>query len=164
MQATVTATHPLWRLQPCTLLRSFRIWIKPCFFFVTESWDRFVTAGQVLLGGYLFHYIPFFFYDRTLFVHHYLPAYMYKLMLTAYLISHAEETIASKYVKLFMYLIIVAWMVAVLHIFNSFSHLSLGDYPLTADEVKTLRWKDTWDLIIHKPWNKWCDRYSMFVL
>jgi len=129
------------------LLRRRRL----CYDISEASWDRFVVAGQVLLGGYLFHYIPFFFYDRTLFVHHYLPAYVYKLMLTAYLISHAEEIITSTYIKVLMYLIIATWMAAVIHIFNSFSHLSFGDYPLSADEVKTLRWKDTWDLIIHKP-------------
>ena len=76
---------------------------------------------------------------------------MYKLMLTAYLISHAEEIIASTYIRLIMYLIISVWMAAAVHIFNSFSHLSFGNYPLSADEVKALRWKDTWDLIIHKP-------------
>ena len=137
-------------LKSIFIFQAFKFGLNPIFFFAA-SWDRFVAAGQVLLGGYLFHYIPFFFYDRTLFVHHYLPAYMYKLMLTAYLISHAEEIISSKYIKVFMYLTIVAWMAGVLHIFNSFSHLSFGDYPLSADEVKTLRWKDTWDLIIHKP-------------
>ena len=129
------------------LLRRRRL----CFDIPEASWNRFITAGQVLLGGYLFHYVPFFFYDRTLFLHHYLPAYMYKLMLTAYLISHAEEIITSTYIKVLMYLAITTWMAAVLHIFNSFSQLSSGSYPLSAEEVKTLRWKDTWDLIIHKP-------------
>lgn len=116
-----------------------------------ESWQRFVVIGEVLFGGYLFHYVPFFFYDRTLFVHHYLPAYMYKILLTAALVSHFEEIVSSKYVKVLLYLTLVLWSVFVVKIFSQFSPLCYGEYPLTADEVKNLRWKDTWDLIIHKP-------------
>ena len=55
---------------------------------LVDAFVRFVGVGEVLLGGYLIHYVPFFFYDRTLFVHHYLSAYMYKLMLTAFVLDH----------------------------------------------------------------------------
>ena len=41
--------------------------------------QEFVSIGEVLFGGYLFHYAPFFFADRTLFLHHYLPAYVFKV-------------------------------------------------------------------------------------
>ena len=43
------------------------------------TFQEFVTVGEVLFGGYLFHYAPFFFADRTLFLHHYLPAYVFKV-------------------------------------------------------------------------------------
>ena len=107
--------------------------------------------GEVLLMGYLFHYVPFFFYDRTLFVHHYLPAYLYKIMLTSALISHLYEITSSKYVQLLACLALSLWLGVSVRIFYQFSTLSFGQYPLTSDEVKALRWKDTWDLIIHKP-------------
>ena len=115
----------------------------------------------MLLGGYLFHFVPFFFYDRTLFVHHYLTAYIYKIMLTAFVVSHVHEVICSKLVvdynqKLSTILrgiliaAILIWLYAVFHTFQSLSVFSYGTMPLTADEVRSLRWKDTWDLIIHK--------------
>ncbi len=44
-----------------------------------DSFLHFCSAGEVLLGGYLLHFAPFFFYDRTLFVSHYLPAYVFKV-------------------------------------------------------------------------------------
>ncbi len=53
--------------------------------------SSFVRAGEVLLAGFLFHYVPFFFYDRTLFLHHYLPAYVFKLMLLAFVFGHAHH-------------------------------------------------------------------------
>ena len=125
--------------------------IENCLFI--ETWQHFVTVGEVLLGGYLFHFIPFFFYDRTLFVHHYLPAYIYKIMLSSFLISHMYEVLTKKFsiLKIVMYISLLIWFVLVLKIFSEFSSLSYGVYPLNSDEVKTLRWKDTWDLIIHKP-------------
>ena len=118
---------------------------------ISENWQRFVSVGEVLLAGYFFHYVPFFFYDRTLFLHHYLPAYMYKIMLTAYVVSHLEELCASKYVKILLYLTLVMWSMMVLKVFIQYSPLSIGQLPLSAEEVKNLRWKDTWDFIIHKP-------------
>ena len=55
---------------------------------LTDVFQRFVRCGEVLLLGYLLHYLPFFFYDRTLFVHHYLSAYVYKLMTAAFVLNH----------------------------------------------------------------------------
>ena len=57
----------------------------------SETFQHFVEVGEVLLAGYLFHFLPFFFYDRTLFLHHYLLAYIFKLMLTAFIFSHVYE-------------------------------------------------------------------------
>jgi len=124
---------------------------RQCYDITQENWQRFVSVGEVLLAGYFFHYVPFFFYDRTLFLHHYLPAYMYKIMLTAYVVSHLEELCASKYVKILLYLTLVMWSMMVLKVFIQYSPLSIGQLPLSAEEVKNLRWKDTWDFIIHKP-------------
>ena len=126
-------------------------------FLFLESWQHFITVGEVLLGGYLFHFVPFFFYDRTLFVHHYLPAYIYKIMLAAFTVFHVYELLSKfKILKVVMSVCLLAWMLLALQIFKEFSSLSYGVYPLTSDEVKTLRWKDSWDLIIHKPWIDRC--------
>ena len=56
-------------------------------------WLEFVSVGEVLLAGYFFHFVPFFFYDRTLFLHHYLPAYVYKIMVTAFFTVHIYKLI-----------------------------------------------------------------------
>jgi dolichyl-phosphate-mannose-protein mannosyltransferase len=45
-------------------------------------------TGEVLFGGYLIHYLPYFFVERTLFLHHYLPAFVFKVLLTAAVIEH----------------------------------------------------------------------------
>ncbi len=131
-------------------------------FSFSDLWNSFVNAGQILLGGYLFHFVTFFFYDRTLFVHHYLTAYVYKIMLTAFLVSHLYDVICSSLVtrihkqlsnvlRVVFLLGIMVWLFSVIRTFQDLSVFSYGTKPLTSDEVRSLRWKDTWDLIIHKP-------------
>ena len=140
----------LFNIHMKILIRIFKIFI---FFFLyfPESWQHFITVGEVLYGGYIFHFIPFFFYDRTLFVHHYLPAYIYKIMLTSFLISHIYENAKNiRALRILMLIFMLIWSIGSVKIFHEFSSLSYGIYPLSSDEVKDLRWKDSWDLIIHK--------------
>ena len=54
---------------------------------------EYISVGEVLLSGYLLHYLPFLFYDRTLFIHHYLTGYVFKLMLTAFVTAHIYKLI-----------------------------------------------------------------------
>ena len=73
----------------CTLLIVYLLRRRrQCFDIPEEVFEEYVSTGQILLTGYCLHYLPYFFYDRTLFLHHYLPAYIYKIMLTAYFITH----------------------------------------------------------------------------
>merc|ERR1711963_1242810 len=114
----------------------------------------FCNAGEVLLTGFLVHYLPFYFYDRTLFVHHYLPAYIFKIMLSAFFVSHCasllSRVLSAKVVKLLCTVVTIVWLAAVVYVFHKFSVLSYAHTALSADDVRDLRWKDTWDLIIHK--------------
>merc|ERR1719483_194900 len=113
-------------------------------------------AGEVLLVGYLAHYLPYFFYDRTLFLHHYLPAYIFKLMLSSYFITHLsyllKKMTSLKVVHLISYTLLMAWAISAVYVFQHFSVLSYAHQALSSAQVRDLRWKDTWDLIIHKKW------------
>jgi len=124
-------------------------------FDIAESdFQTFCRAGEVLLAGYVLHYLPYFFYDRTLFVHHYLPAYIFKIMLTAFVVDHLYRQIRMKVggrvAGLTGSCVLAVWSLAVLYVFARFCVLSYAHKDLTAPEVRSLRWKDTWDLIIHK--------------
>ena len=114
----------------------------------------FCTAGEVLLTGFLLHYLPFFFYDRTLFIHHYLPAYIFKIMLSAFFVSHCASLLSrvmgARPLKLLCTGVTLVWLAAVVYVFQKFSVLSYAHTALSANDVRDLRWKDTWDLIIHK--------------
>lgn len=132
------------------LLRRRRL----CFDIEEAEFQKFCLAGEVLLVGYLLHYLPFFFYDRTLFLHHYLPAYIYKLMISSYLVSHLHYLLtkltASRVLQSVVKVVIVVWCIAAVYVFIKFSVLCYAHQALSSDDVRSLRWKDTWDLIIHK--------------
>jgi len=133
------------------LLRRRRL----CFDIDEVEFQRFCQAGEVLLAGYLFHYLPFFFYDRTLFLHHYLPAYTFKLMICSFMVTHlyylvSKITSYNKLVEAGMRFLLVSWCAVSIYVFVRFSLLCYAHTALSSDQVRSLRWKDTWDLIIHK--------------
>ena len=65
---------------PCVFFRRRRL----CYDIPEKMWIQYQRVGEVLLSGYLFHFLPFFFVDRTLFLHHYLPAYAFKVKQSIY--------------------------------------------------------------------------------
>lgn len=115
------------------------------------TWTHFVKIGRVLLIGYFLHYIPYFFVDRTLFLHHYLPALIFKCLLTAAVIEHIDILSRNhRIVRIIYYFFVCCWASAVLWVFRKFCTLSYGVTPLSAVDVLKLRWKNSWDFIIHK--------------
>lgn len=127
---------------------------RSCYDLPESAWKKFCTVGEILGIGYAVHYFPYFLVDRTLFLHHYMPAYVFKVCLLAAMVEHGYYLL-SQYLKAPRlakgYLAVVgAWMAAVLYVFWYFSPVTYGSRDLTANEVMSLAWRDTWDLIIHK--------------
>ena len=46
---------------------------------------------------------------------------------------------------------VLLWLTAAVYTFVRFSAVTYGTTPLSAPEVQALAWRDTWDLIVHKP-------------
>ncbi|XP_063902721.1 protein O-mannosyltransferase 1 isoform X1 [Zophobas morio] len=132
------------------LLRRRRL----CYDLDENTWEQFQLIGELFLIGYLFHYIPYFFVERTLFLHHYLPAFTFKTLLLAALIEHIHYLNTHIFkVKFFNYifiLLISLWLLSIFYVFLKFTVLCYGATPLTTNDIINLRWKDTWDFIVHK--------------
>ncbi|XP_071520863.1 protein O-mannosyltransferase 1 isoform X1 [Panulirus ornatus] len=127
---------------------------RACYDLPEDAWNKYCTFGEVLGIGYAVHYFPYFLVDRTLFLHHYMPAYLFKLCLLAAVIEHGHYLIrenlkAPRLAKVYVGAV-GAWMVAILYVFWFFAPVTYGTTDLTADEVMSMAWRDTWDLIIHK--------------
>ncbi|XP_066603868.1 protein O-mannosyltransferase 1 [Prorops nasuta] len=127
---------------------------RMCFDIDETEWRRFINIANVLLSGYLLHFIPFLFVERTLFLHHYLPAFIFKTILTAATIDHlyylAETRLKSKISSYLFQCSTIAWIVFIVIVFRKFLALTYGTTVLSAKDVLRLRWRDTWDFIVHK--------------
>lgn len=119
-----------------------------------ESSELFYDAGSVLFLGYWLHYLPYFFLDRTLFLHHYLPAYVFKILLLAYVIDHVYYVLhlhqKTRHLCHLFIVCVIVWFAYVVITFKKFTVLNYGTTNLTETDLINLRWKDTWDFILHK--------------
>jgi len=121
-----------------------------CYDIPDEGFEQLCSAGLVLGGGYLLHYLPYFLVDRTLFLHHYLPAYVFKVLLLAALIDHvhyALRTVAHRVVAHAYALCVCAWLGGVACVYVAFAPLTYGHVALSGAELDSLAWRSTWDLI-----------------
>lgn len=116
--------------------------------------QKFYDAGCILFLGYWIHYLPYFFMDRTLFLHHYLPAYIFKILLLSYVVDHLYYIIKlsekTRPITNIFILCVAIWLAYVVITFKKFSVLNYGNIDLTEHDLLNLRWKDTWDFILHK--------------
>lgn len=125
------------------------------FFDIDEKeWNRLLKVGHIYFIGYLMHYIPYFTMDSTLFLHNYMPAFLYKVQLFCFVVDHLEYLLrrfygSSKFIVNTYRLTVLTWFVAVVSVYIRFLPISYGWKDLTLYDILDLRWKDTWDFVIH---------------
>nr|CAG4642305.1 EOG090X015P [Evadne anonyx] len=128
---------------------------RQCYDIHSDEWTQFRTTGEIILLGYVFHFVPYFFVDHTLFLHHYLPALVFQLMLTASLVEHlfylTRLVFARQIINWVFVFAVLAWMCGILFMFKKFLPLSYGLGPMNATQIQELKFKESWDFIIHKP-------------
>ncbi|KAG0429401.1 hypothetical protein HPB47_023716 [Ixodes persulcatus] len=55
-----------------------------------DAFEKFKFGGELCVVGYAMHVVPYFFADRTLFLHHYLPALLYKVLVLVVVLEHID--------------------------------------------------------------------------
>lgn len=127
------------------LLRRRRL----CFDLDENEWSSLLLQSSICLGGYAATYVYHFCVDRTLFLHHYLPSYVFKIMLCVSTFHHLHHM--SKRVPVFRYLmtaVLLVWTLGVVYTFSRFLPTSVGHPALTRNELENLKWNQNWDFII----------------
>ena len=79
---------PAWSCLCCLISLPDVDLFLPDVDYVAVEWQNYIFRGQLLVGGYLLHYLPYMSADRTLFLHHYLPAVIFKILVLAALLDH----------------------------------------------------------------------------
>nr|XP_054770201.1 protein O-mannosyl-transferase 1-like [Lytechinus pictus] len=121
---------------------------RNCNDLTKAEWVRLFMTGALFLSWF-FNYLPYFMMERTLFLHHYLPALISKVLLLAATIEivyfHVLQTSAQR--SLFTSLVVV-WLTCVFLVFQKFLPLTYGNKDLTEEEVESLRWFESWGFLV----------------
>ncbi|XP_006892500.1 PREDICTED: protein O-mannosyl-transferase 1 isoform X2 [Elephantulus edwardii] len=114
-------------------------------------WLRWVLTGMLCCGGWALNYLPFFLMEKTLFLYHYLPALTFQIILLPVVLQHVNDHLCrSKLQSRVFSALVVAWYSSACHVFNTLRPLTYGDTSLSTSELKALRWKDSWNILIRK--------------
>lgn len=113
-------------------------------------WQHFVFQGELFIGGYLLHYLPYYLEDRTLFLHHYLPSVPFKVLVLSALGDHLYSVLpnTSKLSAIIKYGSVVL-IAATIHAFICLSVFTYGSEALNPQQIKSLTWIDSWDFLVH---------------
>ncbi|CAG0892996.1 unnamed protein product, partial [Cyprideis torosa] len=131
---------------------------RHCFDVNPETWHDFTWTGQFLLAGYLLHWLPYIQLDRVQFIHFYLPALLFKILLIAALLEHLVQLASRERLpksfsllsNLLMASLLITWLGAVVYNFVYFLPFSYGITALSPAEIQAREWKESWGFIIHK--------------
>ncbi|KAM9083561.1 protein O-mannosyl-transferase 1 isoform 2-T6 [Megaptera novaeangliae] len=116
-----------------------------------DCWLRWALAGALCAGGWAVNYVPFFLMEKTLFLYHYLPALAFQILLLPVVLEHVSGRLCrSQLQRSFFGALVVAWFASACHVSNTLRPLTYGDRSLSPGELKALRWKDSWDILIRK--------------
>ena len=123
---------------------------RECYDISEDNWRHFLFLLELFPGGYALHYLPYFLEDRTLFLHHYLPSVVYKVIALAAVGDHlyhmsAKSSVARGVIKYSCVVLLAVQIQA----FLSLSIFSYGSEAPTKQQIESLRWVDTWDFLTH---------------
>ncbi|XP_004713302.1 protein O-mannosyl-transferase 1 isoform X1 [Echinops telfairi] len=116
-----------------------------------DDWLRWVLAGSLCCGGWAVNYLPFFLMEKTLFLYHYLPALTFQIILLPVVLQHVGDHLCRSQLQRSVFsALVVAWYSSACHVFSTLRPLTYGDTSLSPSELRALRWKDSWDILIRK--------------
>ncbi|XP_038192193.1 protein O-mannosyl-transferase 1 isoform X3 [Arvicola amphibius] len=116
-----------------------------------DAWSHWVLAGALCTGGWAFNYLPFFLMERMLFLYHYLPALTFQILLLPIVLQHVSDHLCRSQLQRNVFsALVVAWYSSACHVSNMLRPLTYGDTSLSPGELRALRWKDSWDILIRK--------------
>ncbi|KAJ9053561.1 Protein O-mannosyltransferase 2 [Entomophthora muscae] len=107
------------------------------------EWRQFTLVGKVFIGGWFMHYLPFFFIDRVLYLHHYLPALYFLCIVTPFTLEHllkllnlSKKSLDHAFLTTFFSLVMT---------FLYFSPLTFGT-TAPSHQLASKAWLTTWHL------------------
>ncbi|KAH3800902.1 hypothetical protein DPMN_154545 [Dreissena polymorpha] len=150
----VWVTGTLSVLSLCALLAFYLLRRRRGFHELnTDEWKDFLFLIDFIVVGYFLHYLPYFLTDRTLFLHHYLPCMLFKVLAVAAILDHIEmlcRSYVTSHSSMVTRYVVVALVAMATWVFIQLSCVTYGNVSLTAADVKRLSWRESWDFLLHQ--------------
>ncbi|XP_054249293.1 protein O-mannosyl-transferase 1 isoform X2 [Indicator indicator] len=116
-----------------------------------DAWQLWLSAGGISVGGWAVNYLPFFLMEKTLFLYHYLPALTFQILLIPIVLQHLNDHLCRSLLLKSMFSgLTIAWFSSVYFVYCTFSPVTYGEPSLSASELRALRWKDSWNILLRK--------------
>ncbi|XP_014016291.1 protein O-mannosyl-transferase 1 isoform X1 [Salmo salar] len=115
------------------------------------TWCQLLQAGVVCAGGWAVNYLPFFMMEKTLFLYHYLPALTFQILLIPVVLEHVHtHVLRCASLRRALHGVVLAGLSSVYLSFRTFSPLTYGQPELSAEQLASLRWRDSWDILFRR--------------
>lgn len=109
-----------------------------------NEWEHMVYVGKVAMVGWCLHFVPFLIMGRVTYVHHYLPALYFSVIMTAHLLDHFVFT-ARRLTERTKWIVFGAAVLSIVGTFWWFRGVSFGiTGPIK--EHKGLLWRKSWNI------------------
>lgn len=104
------------------------------------STSHYTLISSFVASGWALHYIPFFLMERQLFIHHYLPALFYSIVMISVVFDLVTNKLRSRIRFQLAGLILIVAMI----VYFKFSPLMYG-LEWTNKECEKSKWLSSWD-------------------
>ena len=105
---------------------------------------QLIKRTGFLLLAWAWHYLPFFTMVRTLYLHHYLPAYVMSTMIAGSTVDYMLNQYRGRRSRLFIYALLASSSLVIVWTFFYFSPIIYGSFLKSAD-MNLKKWVSTWD-------------------
>ncbi|ORX81804.1 glycosyltransferase family 39 protein [Basidiobolus meristosporus CBS 931.73] len=105
-----------------------------------DTLHRWLSSVGLYFVGWALHFLPFFLMSRQLFLHHYLPALYFAILLTCTTLDHLIRPLHFRARTM----LVLTMMLTVLYVYLIFSPITYG-YPWTKEQCKANQWRAKWD-------------------
>lgn len=110
------------------------------FFFFVDLRQFYDESAGFFLVGWFFHYFPFFLMGRQLFLHHYMPALYFSILLSSVGFDLLTIRLANRKRLVAAGLFIFS----VIYVYRAFIPITYGE-PWTQSLCEKAKWRSTWD-------------------
>lgn len=123
-----------WLSTVCLLAFSFSIlifllrWRRQCVAYSVDDFESFLVKGVLPFAGWAFHFLPFVIMARVTYVHHYLPALYFAMLIMCFVVDTIFGRLRA-FLKIPLYLMLIGLCLYIYYFFSPLAQgMKGGDY------------------------------------